>query len=98
MPSENTKILEFNKYQQYDKASFIIYADLECSLEKTDGCKNSRENSFTTKAGEHIAPGFSMFTITLFRIMENKHGIYRGKYCMISFCESLREPAMDIIN
>ena len=30
MPSEDTKILEFNRYQKYDKAPFIIYADLEC--------------------------------------------------------------------
>ena len=29
MPSEDTKILEFNKYQKSDKAPFIIYADLE---------------------------------------------------------------------
>ena len=29
MPSENTKILEFNQYQKLDKASFIIYVDLE---------------------------------------------------------------------
>ena len=30
MPSEDTKILEFNQYQKSDKAPFIIYADLEC--------------------------------------------------------------------
>ena len=29
MPSENTKILEFNQYRKLDKASFIIYANLE---------------------------------------------------------------------
>ena len=29
MPSEDTKILEFNQYQKSDKAPFIIYADLE---------------------------------------------------------------------
>ena len=29
MPSEDTKILEFNQYQISDKAPFIIYADLE---------------------------------------------------------------------
>ena len=29
MPSEDTKILEFNQYQKYDKTRFIIYADLE---------------------------------------------------------------------
>ena len=44
MPSEDTKILEFNQYQKSDKAPFVIYADLECLIEKTDGCKNNSEN------------------------------------------------------
>ena len=29
MPSEETKVLDFNQYQKSDKAPFIIYADLE---------------------------------------------------------------------
>ena len=29
MPSEDTKILEFDQYQNPDKTPFIIYADLE---------------------------------------------------------------------
>ena len=29
MPSEDTKILEFIQYKKSDKASFIIYVDLE---------------------------------------------------------------------
>ena len=41
MPSEDTKILEFNQYQKSGKAQFIIYADLECFIEKTGGCKNN---------------------------------------------------------
>ena len=40
MPSGNTKILELNQYQKSDKAPFISYADLECLIEKIDGCKN----------------------------------------------------------
>ena len=55
MPSEDTKILEFNQYQKSDKAPFIIYADLECVLEKIDGCKNNPENSYITKVSEHIS-------------------------------------------
>ena len=43
MPSEDTKILEFNQYQKSDKAPFIIYADLECIIEKIDVCQNSPE-------------------------------------------------------
>ena len=39
MPSENAKILEFNQYQKSGKARFINYGDLECTTEKTDGCK-----------------------------------------------------------
>ena len=48
-PSEDTKILEFNQYQIFDKATFIIYADPECIIEKIDGYKNNPENSSTTK-------------------------------------------------
>ena len=29
MPTEDTEILEINKYQKSDKAPFIIYADLD---------------------------------------------------------------------
>ena len=38
IPSGDTKILEFNQYQKSDEAPFIIYADLECIIEKIDGC------------------------------------------------------------
>ena len=34
MPSEDTKILEFNQYCKYDKTPFIIYADLEYLIAK----------------------------------------------------------------
>ena len=44
MLSEDTKILELNQYQKSDKVPFIVYADLECLIEKTDGCKNNIEN------------------------------------------------------
>ena len=56
MPSEDTKILEFNQYQKYDRAPFITYA--ECLIEKIDGCKSNPESSSTTKDGEHIPSGF----------------------------------------
>ena len=41
MPSKKSKILKFDQYQKSDKAPFIIYADLECIIEKIDGCKNN---------------------------------------------------------
>ena len=66
MPSKDTKILEFNQYQKSNKAQYIIYADLECIIEKTDGCKNNPENSSTTKVSQHIPADIAMSTISTF--------------------------------
>ena len=85
MPSEDTKTLEFNQYQKFNKGPFIIYRDIECTTEKIDGFKNNPENLSTTKVSEHISLGFLMSTIVLFRSIENKHESYRGEDCMKSF-------------
>ena len=63
MPSEDTRILEFNQYQKYNKVLFVIYADLECLIEKIGDCKNNPENSFKTKVGQQILLRVSMYTI-----------------------------------
>ena len=56
------------------------------------------KQSCATKVGEHNPSGFSMSTISSFKSIENKHGVYKGNLCMKKFCESLREHAMEIIN
>ena len=75
MHFEDIKILEINQYQKYVKAPVVIYADVECLIEKTDGCKNNLENSSTTKVSEHNPLGFSMSTISSFKSIENKHDV-----------------------
>ena len=90
-------LIEFNQYKKSDKATFIIFADLEYIIEGIDECKNNPENSSTTKVSEYIPSGFSMSTILPFKIIENKHGVFRGKDCMKNFCESIREHAMKTI-
>ena len=69
----DTKILDFSQNQKSDEASFIIYVDLKCFIEKIDGCKNDPANSPTTKVRGHIPLGFSMSTISSFKNIENKH-------------------------
>ena len=98
MLSEDSKILNFNQQQKSDKATFIIYKDVESIIEKIDACKNNPENSSTTKVSEHIPSGFSMSIISSFRSIENKHNVYGGNDCMKKFCEFLRGHAMKIIN
>ena len=94
MPSEDTKILEFNQNQKSDKAPFLIYADLQSIIEQINGCKNNPENSSATKGSELILSRFSMSTISSFRNIEIKHDVYKGKDCMKKFCEFLRQHAI----
>ena len=49
MPDENNKILKYNHGVKSMRVPFIIYADLECLLEKTHSCKNNPEKSYTEK-------------------------------------------------
>ena len=76
MPSEDTKTLKFNQNKNSDKA-FNIYADLECLIEKIDGCKNYPENSCTTKVSKYTPSSFLMSTTSSFQSIENKHDLYR---------------------
>ena len=80
MPSEDTKILESNQYKKSDKTPFIIYADLECIIEKINGCKNN-PNPFI----EHILWVFSISTISLCRSIKNQHDTCKGKDCIKRF-------------
>ena len=63
MPSEDTKIFEFNQYQKSDRAPFIIHANIDCLIERIDECKHNPEILFTSKVGERITSGFLMSTI-----------------------------------
>ena len=58
MTSESNKMLEFHQYQKSDKASSIIYADLESMIEKSIAYKNNSEKSSTRKVSEYIRPDF----------------------------------------
>ena len=88
LPSEHTKILEFNQYQKSNKAPFTIYADLECITERIDGCKNNPENLSTTKVSKHIPSSVSVSTISPFRSIENKHDVIEVKTVWKSFVNS----------
>ena len=42
MPNKDNNMIEFNG-KDYGKAPFVIYADLECLLEKISTCYNNPE-------------------------------------------------------
>ena len=49
MPDEDNKILKYAHGEKSIRAPFIIYADLECLLDKFHSCQNNLEKSYTGK-------------------------------------------------
>ena len=49
MPNEDNKIIKYSEGEKSIKSPFIIYADLECLLEKMSTCHNNPEESSTTE-------------------------------------------------
>ena len=53
MPDEDNKILKYIPGRKSLKAPFIIYADLECLIQKINTCQNNPEKSYTEKKARH---------------------------------------------
>ena len=98
MPNEDNKIIKYNQGEKSIRSPFIIYADLECLLEKISTCYNNLEESSTTEINKHTPSGYSLFTHCSFDNTKNKLDYYRGDDCMGKFCKDLREHATKIIN
>ena len=98
MPNEDNKIIKYNQGEKSIKLPFIIYADLECLLEKISTCYNNLEESSTTEINKHKPSGYSLFTHCSFDKTKNKLDYYRGDDCMKKFCKDLREHSTKIIN
>ena len=98
VPEEYNKILKYNEGDKSMKFLFIVCADLESLLEKTNTCHNNPEKSSTTKMNKHASSGYSLFTHCSFDRRKNKLDHYRGKNCMKNIFLDLREHAIKIIN
>ena len=82
MSEECNKILKYNHAEKSMKVPFVIYAELESLLEKTNICHNNLKKSSTTKINKHTPCGYSLFTLCSFDTTKNKSDYYRGKNCM----------------
>ena len=98
MPTKNNNIIKYNQGEKSIKLPFVIYADLECLLEKTGTCQNNPNELSTTEINKHAPSGYSIFTHCSFDQTKNKLDHYRGKDCMKKFSKDLRDHATKIIN
>ena len=90
MPTKDNNTIKYNRGEKSIKLPFVVYADLECLLEKMSTCYNNPEESSTTKINKHTHCSFDK--------SKNKLNYYRGEDCMTKFCKDLREHATKIIN
>ena len=98
MPTKDNNIIKYNQGEKSIKLPFVVYADLECLLEKMSTCQNNPNESSTTEINKHTPSGYLIFTHCSFDQTKNKLNHYRGKDCMKKFCKDLREQATKIIN
>ena len=98
MPIKGNNTIKYNHGEKLMKLPFVIYADLECLLEKMSTCINNPNKSSTTKINKYTPSGYSMFTHCSFDESKNKLDYYRGCDCMKKFCKDLRKYATKIIN
>ena len=76
----------------------MVYAELECLLEKMHSCQNNLEKSYTEKKTKHTPSGYSLCTNCLIDSTKNKLDCYKGEDCLKIFCKDLREHPTKIIN
>ena len=98
MPDEDNKILTYIPGKKSLRVPFIIYADLECLLQKINTCSKNPEKSYTEKKATHRPSGYSLVTCCSFDKPKNERKYYRGEDCMKIFCEDLKDQAMKIVN
>ena len=98
MPTKDYNVIKYNHGEKSIKLPFVVYADLECLLEKMSTCSNNPEESSTTKINKHTPSGYSIFSHCSFDKSKSKLNYYRGEDCMKKFCKDLREHATKIIN
>ena len=98
MPTKDNNIIKYNIGEKSIKLQFVVYADLECLLEKMSTCQHNPNELSTIEINKHVPSGYSLFTHCSFNKTKNKLDYYRGKDCMNKFCKDLREHTTKIIN
>ena len=98
MPTKDNNIIKYNHGEKSMKVPFVIYAELECLLEKISTCINNPNESSTTKINKHTPSSYSIFTSCSFNESKNKLNYYRGKDSTKKFCKDLKVHATRIIN
>ena len=89
MPTKDNNAIKYSQGENSIKLPFVIYADLECLLEKISTCQNN-PNESSTEINKHTPSGYLLFTHCSFNKLKNKLDYYRGKDCMKKLCKDFK--------
>ncbi|XP_050457754.1 uncharacterized protein LOC126854768 isoform X2 [Cataglyphis hispanica] len=97
LPSEKEKWLSFNNYNRKERLPFVVYADLECMLKKTNSDNiQTKTSMYTFQHHEVFSVGYYMqcsYDETL-----SAYHSYRGANCIAWFVDKLEKLAHRVRN
>ncbi|KYN13288.1 hypothetical protein ALC57_14524 [Trachymyrmex cornetzi] len=93
LPSNDNKWLSFNNYNRKERVSFVVYADLECILKKTDG---DQEASTLTYHHHHQVFSIGYYVRCSYDNSLSKYRFRRDPDCVSWFVEELRSLAHSV--
>ncbi|XP_018362816.1 PREDICTED: uncharacterized protein LOC108760996, partial [Trachymyrmex cornetzi] len=93
LPSNDDKWLSFNNYNRKERVPFVVYADLECILEKTDG---DQEASTLTYHHHHQVFSIGYYVRCSYDNSLSKYRFHRDPDCVSWFVEELRSLAHSV--
>ena len=79
MPNKDNKILKCDRIETSLKIPIMIYADLQCLLEKMHSYQNNPKKSYTEKKAKHTPSSYSWFTCYSFDTSKTNMVIREGK-------------------
>jgi len=88
LPSEDDKWLSFKNHCRKERVPFIVYADLECILEKTDPSSNMCQHHRVFSIGYYVHCSYDD-SLSIYRFR-------RDNDCVVWFTEQLRDLAHSV--
>ncbi|XP_067210017.1 uncharacterized protein [Linepithema humile] len=88
LPNEDNKWLTFRNYNRKERLPFVVYADLECTLEKKEG-----QDHTTYAYQHHKAFSVGYYVSCTYDNSLSSFKSYRGEDCVVWFVNELHDLA-----
>ncbi|XP_036138928.1 uncharacterized protein LOC118644448 [Monomorium pharaonis] len=92
LPDEDDKLLRFQNYRNKEQLPFVVYADLECVLQKTEPDTNN--TSYTYQHHQVFSIGY--YVRCSYDTSLSMYRFRRGNDCVTWFAEQLKDIAHNV--